>query len=422
MSSFFEEGVKQMGPGFITGAADDDPSGIGTYSQAGAFLGYQALWTTVFTLPFMIAIQEMCARIGMVTGRGLGGNLRRRYSPSLVAGLIGLLFIANTINIGADLGMMVAAARLLVPLQATTLLFLMTGVTLLLQIFTTYATYAKYLKLLTLSLFAYVGVAFVVHVDWMQVWQGTFFPAMKWTPDALMMIVAILGTTISPYLYFWQANQEVEEQELFGGNKHAEHPPQHRLFPRAIQHMRADVIFGMGFSNVVAWFIMLTGAAVLFRNGIFFVTSADQAAQLLAPLAGKFASLLFAAGIVGTGLLALPVLSGSVAYAVSELFHAPEGLSKTWKQARGFYGIIMLTTLIGLAMNFFGINPVRALVYAALCNAIAAPPLLIAVMFIGNDREFMGKHANGRWSQALGWATVVLMSVAVIAWAWVSRS
>ncbi len=417
MRAWFRRTLKIIGPGFITGAADDDPSGIATYTQAGASLGYHALWTALFSLPFMIVVQEMCARIGIVTGRGLGANMRCRFPYGVVLLLVSLLFAANTLNLGADLGMMAAATKLVVPLPFPFLVVCMALVTLILQIFTTYRTYAKYLKWLTLSLFAYVLVAFVINdVTWSTAVWSTFVPANFLEKDTLMMLVAILGTTISPYLFFWQASEEVEEQ---WGNGHmpAKLTPTLRTrIAKRLRIMRPDVWRGMVFSNVIAWFIMLVGAAQFQPMGKLTILSADQAARVLEPLAGQFASLIFALGILGTGLLTVPVLSASAAYAICELLEIPEGLSKKWYQAQAFYCLITVSTLIGLAGNFIGINPVRALIYSAIMNALIAPPLLIAIVYLANDKTIMGKHVSSRWVHGLGWSTVAIMISAPLLW------
>ena len=410
---------KELGPGFITGAADDDPAGIATYTQAGASLGYHVLWTALFSLPFMVVVQEMCARIGIVTGRGLGANMRRRFPYWVVLLLVSLLFAANTLNLGADLGMMAAATQLVIPLSFPLLVVGMTLVTLMLQIFTTYQTYAKYLKCLTLSLFAYVFVAFLVDdVEWWTALRSTFLPSSFFQRDTLMILVAVLGTTISPYLFFWQASEEVEEQWGEGRMPTKLTPTLRARMMRRLKHMRMDVRMGMVFSNVVAWFIMLLGAAELHRVGITTVLSADQAAQALAPLAGRFASLIFALGTLGTGLLTVPVLSASAAYAICELLEIPEGLSKKWYQAQAFYGLIVVSTLIGLAGNFLGINPVRALIYASIVNALVAPPLLIAIVYLVSDKKTMGTYVSSRTMRTFGWLTVFIMTAAPMLWAY----
>ncbi len=410
---------KELGPGFITGAADDDPAGIATYTQAGASLGYHVLWTALFSLPFMVVVQEMCARIGIVTGRGLGANMRRRFPYWVVLLLVSLLFAANTLNLGADLGMMAAATQLVIPLSFPLLVVGMTLVTLMLQIFTTYQTYAKYLKWLTLSLFAYVFVAFLVDdVEWWTALRSTFLPSSFFQRDTLMILVAVLGTTISPYLFFWQASEEVEEQWGEGRMPTKLTPTLRARMMRRLKHMRMDVRMGMVFSNVVAWFIMLLGAAELHRVGITTVLSADQAAQALAPLAGRFASLIFALGTLGTGLLTVPVLSASAAYAICELLEIPEGLSKKWYQAQAFYGLIVVSTLIGLAGNFLGINPVRALIYASIVNALVAPPLLIAIVYLVSDKKTMGTYVSSRTMRTFGWLTVFIMTAAPMLWAY----
>lgn len=421
MRDWIRRTFKTLGPGFITGAADDDPAGIATYTQAGASLGYHALWTALFSLPLMIVVQEMCARIGIVTGRGLGANMRRRLPYPVVLLLVSLLFAANTLNLGADLGMMAAATQLVIPLSFPLLVVGMALVTLILQIFTTYQTYAKYLKWLTLSLFAYVLVAFIVDdIEWWTALRNTFFPTSFFQKDTLMILVAVLGTTISPYLFFWQASEEVEEQWGEGRMPTKLTPTLRARMMRRLKYMRMDVRMGMVFSNVVAWFIMLLGAAELHRSGNFAILSPSQAAQALAPLAGRFASLVFAIGTLGTGLLTVPVLSASAAYAICELLDIPEGLSKKWYQAQAFYGLIAVSTLIGLAGNFVGIDPVRALIYSSIVNALVAPPLLIAIVYLVSDKKTMGTYVSSRTMRAFGWLTVFIMTAAPMLWAYAS--
>lgn len=419
MRDWFRRTFKTLGPGFITGAADDDPSGIATYTQAGASLGYHALWTALFSVPFMIVVQEMCARIGIVTGRGLGANMRRRFPYAVVLLLVSLLFAANTLNLGADLGMMAAATQLVLPLPFPLLVVCMALVTLILQIFTTYRTYAKYLKWLTLSLFAYILVAFVVDdIQWWTALRDTFLPSNFFQKETLMILVAVLGTTISPYLFFWQASEEVEEQWGEGRVPTKLTPSLRARMMRRLHDMRADVCTGMVFSNVVAWFIMLVAASELHRAGSTTILSADQAAQALAPLVGRFASFVFALGILGTGLLTVPVLSASAAYAICELLEIPEGLSKKWYQAQAFYGLIVVSTLIGLAGNFVGVNPVRALIYSSVVNALVAPPLLIAIVYLASDKKTMGKYVSSRGMHVFGWLAVLLMTGAPMLWAY----
>lgn len=417
MRDWIKRTFKTLGPGFITGAADDDPAGIVTYTQAGVTLGYHALWTALFSIPFMIAVQDMCARIGIVTGRGLAANMRRRFPRLVVIGLVALLFAANTLNLGADIGMMAAATQLVIPLPFPLLAIGLVLLTLTLQIFTSYKVYAKYLKWLTLSLFAYIVVAFLVNdVDWWQAIQSTFLPSHVMSKDSLMILVAVLGTTISPYLFFWQASEEVEEQWGERGRPKKLTSGLRTRMQDRLRDMRSDVGWGMVFSNIVAWFIMLLAASKLRDAGYEIISSPEQVAFALEPLAGKFASLLFALATLGTGLLTVPVLSASAAYAVCEVLDIPEGLSKKWYQARAFYGLIIVSTLIGVAGNFTGVNPVRALIYSGIANALVAPLLLIAVVLLASDRKIMGKYVNTPRVHLVGWLTVVLMTAAPLLW------
>lgn len=417
MSSRFGRWYRSLGPGLVTGASDDDPSGIATYTQAGASFGYATLWLALFTLPLMIAVQEMSARIAIVTQKGLVQNWRDRSGAGFVSFASLLLAFANAVNIGADLGMMASASQLLVPLPFAVLLLLMAAVTLGLQIFTSYAMYAKYLKWLTVSLLSYVLVAFVVHVDWAAALGATFIPRLQFNTDYLLLLVALLGTTISPYLYFWQAAQEVEEILLKKRDGKKRRAP--IATEQTLHNMRSDVSTGMVFSNVVSWFVILTAAAVLFASGHRDITSAVEAARVLEPLSGHFASVLFTLGIIGTGLLTIPVLSSTNSYAVCEIIGCQEGLDRKWYQARTFYGVIILSTIIGLGFNFLGINPIQALIYAAVANGLVAPFLLFAILRIANDRKIMGAYANGRWSNLFGWLTFAVMTAAPLLWlAW----
>ncbi|OGF28375.1 iron transporter [Candidatus Falkowbacteria bacterium RIFOXYA2_FULL_47_9] len=392
---------KLFGPGFITGASDDDPSGIATYAQTGAIFGYGQLWTALFSFPFMTVMQEMCGRIGLVTGKGLSGVIRRHYSKTLLYGAVLLLLVANSINIGANLGAMAASIRLLVDVPFVFLLLLITAITLILEIFITYRVYARYLKYLTLALLAYVATAFVVRQDWSTIAASTFLPSISPTKEYLMNIVAILGTTISPYLFFWQTSEEVEEEvaekklRIMGMGKP-------RLNARAISRMRLDTVFGMLFSNLIMFFIILTTASTLHLHGISEIQTAAQAAEALRPLAGDFAFLIFALGIVGAGFLAVPVLAGSASYALAEAFGWREGLYLKLKQAHGFYGVITIATLLGLLINFTPITSFEMLYYTAILNGIVAPPLMIIIMLISNNKKIMGKHTNTRVSNVLG--------------------
>ncbi len=400
----FRRFLKMLGPGLVTGASDDDPSGIATYSQGGVQFGFAPLWLALWTIPLLIAVQEICGRVAIVTRKGLIQNLRSLIPAPLLWLLIALLALANGINAGADLGMMAASANLVVPrLPTYGWLLLITAVTLGMQILVTYRNYAKYLKWLTLSLFAYILVAFIVQIPWGAALKMTFIPTSIPSREFVLFIIAFLGTTISPYLYFWQANQENEERKTI----------ETRLFPlpRRLKDMFWDVFSGMTLSNIVAWFIIVTGATVLGRGGVASIETADQAARLLEPLAGRFASSLFALGTIATGLLAVPVLTSVVAYAVCEALNRTEGLSKTWREAKLFYGIVVLLTLLGTLINLLPYSPVRLLILSAVGNAIVAPPLLIAIVWLGNA-PIMRQYKNSRLSNALGSITVVIMSIA----------
>jgi NRAMP (natural resistance-associated macrophage protein)-like metal ion transporter len=404
--------AKALGPGLIAGASGDDPSGIGTYSQTGAQFGYAQLWTALFTFPLQAAIQEICARIALQTGRGLAANIRKYYSKPILYFYVALLVIANTISLGADLGAMAASAQLLFGLPVLVWLAGMTVLSVLLQIFVPYQQYAKVLRVLTLTLLAYVVGAFFTSQDWGEVLQRTIIPTIHLDQKYLLNLVAILGTTITPYLFFWQASEEVEE-EIDEGKK--TESQRQGVSKTELKWMRADTTFGAFVSNIVFWFIIITTASALNQHGITNIDSAPKAAEALKPLAGDFAYILFAAGIIGTGLLAVPVLAGSAAYAVAETFKFREGLSLKFKQAPGFYGVIALATFVGAAINLIGINPISALYYAAILNGIVAPPLLFMIMLISNNRKIMKNKTNGRAANILGWITTLAMGVAAIA-------
>lgn len=400
-----------LGPGLISGAADDDPSGIGTFSQTGAQFGYVQLWTAIFTIPLMVAIQEMCARIALETGSGLAVVIRKYYPKPVLFACVFLLFGANTINLSADLGAMAAAGQLLIPLPFWVWLVGITLLTVGLEVFLNYNQYARVLRFLTLSLLAYVLTIFVVNQDWGQALRDTFIPTLQFNRARLMNLVALFGTTISPYLFFWQASQEVEE-EIDEGRKTIR--ARRGVSKTELKWMRADVITGMAISNMVTWFIILTTASTLHRNGITDIASAPQAAEALRPLAGEFAFLIFAAGIIGTGLLAVPILAGAAAYAVADTFKWPEGLSLKLKQAPQFYGVIALATVLGAAMNMLGINPIKALYYSAILNGLVAPPLLILLMLIGNSRKILRNRVNGRLSNWTGGIAALVMTVTAV--------
>jgi len=402
---------KSLGPGLTTGAADDDPSGITTYSQAGAAYGFNLLWLSAFTFPLMAIVQEMCARIGLVTGRGLAANIRQYYPKWVLLFATSLLFFANTLNIGADLGAMAKATQLLFPrFSFNTLILSFTILTLALQIFTTYEKYAKYLKWLALVLLSYVFSALTVNLDWQEVLQKAIIPTIAFSKDQIFLITAILGTTISPYLFFWQTSQEVEEQIL--GGKTTLKLRQEETTPKEVRNMRTDVWSGMFLSNLVMFFIIAACAATLFANGITNITSAEQAAAALKPLAGERAFLLFALGIIGTGMLAVPILAGSASYAISESFGWKLGLYRKLKEANAFYGVIIISTLIGVGINFLGIDPIKALIYSAMVNGLIAPVVLVLIVLMSSNGKIMGRWANGKLTALLGWLITLLMTAA----------
>src|SRR5882724_4086090 len=399
-----------LGPGLVTGASDDDPSGIATYSVAGAAYGYGLLWTALFTFPLMAAIQLVCARIGLVTGRGLAGAVRRHYPRWLLLGACFILLVANVFNIAADLGGMAEAAAMLTGLPAVPLLALFgIGITLI-TVYTSYATFARYLKWLTAVLFAYIIAAFLAHPDWPAVLRATFIPSLQWNGASVSTLVGILGTTISPYLFFWQASQEVEEEKTRGKLTVAERKG---ATPHELADARLDVNTGMFFSNLVMFFIILATASTLYKSGDRDIQTARQAAEALRPLAGDAAYLLFALGIIGTGLLAIPVLAGSASYAIAELFGWRAGLDFKLRQARRFYAVLAAAVAAGMALDALGINAIRLLFLAAVLNGVLAPPLLVLVMLVANNRAIMGPRLNGRWLNVLGWLTTAMMTAAV---------
>jgi NRAMP (natural resistance-associated macrophage protein)-like metal ion transporter len=406
--------LKILGPGFITGAADDDPSGIGTYSQTGAQFGYSQLWTALFSFPFMAVVQEMCGRIGLVTGRGLSNVIRTNYSKKVLFGCVSLLFFANTVNIGADLGAMAATGQLLLGIRFIAWLLVITTVTLLLQIFVPYPSYARVLKYLGLTLFAYIIVAFIVKQPWQHIVMQAIVPNFKLSNDYLLNIVAILGTTISPYLFFWEADQEAEEDlAKHRINRYGKGIP--KLAVGDVKAMQIDNLIGMLFSNVVMFFIIVTAASTLGAHGIKSITTANQAAEALRPLAGDFTYLLFATGIIGVGLLAVPILAGSASYALMEALGWKSGLGLKFKQAHAFYITIALATLVGGLLNFVGIKPFQMLYYTAILNGIIAPPLIIMLMRISNNHKIMGEYTNGRFSNVMGWAITTIMTACAVA-------
>ncbi len=401
----------KLGPGFITGSSDDDPSGVATYASAGATFGYGMLWLSWFSIPLMIAVQEMSARIGMVSGRGVIGAIKHRVPRPLLLGAILLVVVANSINIGADIGAMADAMHLLAPSwNFYYIAIAFTVFCVCLQIFVDYKLYVKYLKWLTLSLFSYIAVVLYLHIDWGAVWSATLFPHIAFTRDTMLMITAIFGTTISPYLMFWQASEEVEEEITMGRATISERK---NATIREIKDMRFDVSFGMIFSNIVMFFIVLTTAVVLFGSGTTINTAAD-AARVLQPLAGDGAGLLFALGILGAGLLAVPVLAGSGAYAVSEMFGWRSGLNLKWFEAKKFYLVIALATASGLLVNFVGIPPMQMLVWTAVINGFVAPFTILLLLVAGNDEKEMGKYRNSTLSNFFGGLTLFIMVASII--------
>jgi len=406
---------RALGPGLITGASDDDPSGIGTYSQAGASYGFALAWTMVLTYPLMVAVQIASARLGRSTGHGIAGNLKRHYPNWLLQGVVALLLVANIINIGADLGAMADAVRLLAGGPQLMWVLGFGAVTIGLEVFVSYRRYVVFLKWLTLSLFAYVATLALVHVDWHAAARGALVPQLAWDREYLTMIVAVLGTTISPYLFFWQASEEVEDLHA-NSRRHplARHPEEG---PRAIRRIRIDTLVGMGFSNVIALAIILTTAATLHASGITDIRTSAEAAQALRPIAGEYAAMVFALGIVGTGLLAVPVLAGSAAYALGEARGWRVGLERKPRQAKAFYGTIAVATAVGIGLNFTAIDPVRALIWAAVINGIVAAPVLFVTMLMTARRDIMGQWTLGPLPRAIGWITTALLAASVVAMA-----
>lgn len=404
--------IKRLGPGVITGAADDDPSGIATYSQAGAHAGFGLLWTVVLTWPLMVAVQSVSARIGRVTGHGLAANMCRAFPRPVVLGVVLLLFVANTINIGADLAAMGAAVAMLVGGGQVFFSFLFAIASVLAIVFIPYSRYVGFLKYLTFSLFAYVGVVFTAHIDWRAVGIGALVPKFALDKDTLMLVVAVLGTTISPYLFFWQSSQEVEDEE---GDAEAgpltENPEQ---APRELRRIGWETGIGMAVSNLVAFFIILTTAATLHANGKTDIESTQQAAEALRPIAGDAAFLLFSLGIIGTGLLAVPVLAGSAAYALGEVRGWRIGLEHEFGEARRFYITIAVAILAGLGVALLPIDPIKALIWSAVLNGVIVVPIIGAMMIVASRREIMGDFTASVWQRVLGWLTLMLMAAAAI--------
>lgn len=404
---------RELGPGLITGAADDDPSGISTYSVAGAAYGYAGLWTALFSFPLMAAVQLMCARLGMVTGRGLASVIRVRYPPWVLWLACILLVVANIFNIGADLGGMADAMQMVTGIHSYywTPFFALLIVGLLLR--TSYRTIARTFKWLTLVLFAYVITAFLAKPNWLAVIRYTFIPHIEWTRSYLAVLVGILGTTISPYLFFWQAATEVEEDRERGKTTVAQ---RRGSTDEELRAATKDVVTGMLLSNVVMYFIILTTAATLNVHGLKNIVTAQQASEALSPLAGKGAHWLFTLGLIGTGMLAVPVLAGSCAYAVAEASKwRAASLAKKPHQARRFYAVIAVAVLVGLALDFAGLDAVKMLFWSAVLNGVLAPPLVILVVLLTSDGTVMGKRKNSPGAQVLGWTCAIVMSIGAIA-------
>jgi NRAMP (natural resistance-associated macrophage protein)-like metal ion transporter len=403
---------KLLGPGLVTGASDDDPSGITTYSVAGASLGYGMLWTALATFPLMAAVQLICARIGLVTGRGLAGAVRRHYPrPFLYAACL-LLLVANVFNIAADLAGMAESATMLTGIPAVVLVPAFGVAILVLTVYTSYATFAKYLKWLTAVLFAYIVAAFLAGPDWSAVLAATLVPTLRWDAVWVATFVGVLGTTISPYLFFWQASQEVEEEKARGRRTSAS---RRGASDHELRDARLDVNTGMFFSNLAMYFIMLATASTLHRAGIQEIETAREAAEALRPLAGDAAYLLFALGLIGTGFLAVPVLAGSASFAVAEVFGFPSGLDLSPRKGRRFYLVFAGAVLGGMLLDLGGTNPIRMLFLSAVLNGLLAPPLLVLVMLVSGNAKIMGERTNGPWLNALGWLATLLMTGAGVA-------
>ena len=403
---------RRLGPGFVTGAADDDPSGIATYSQAGAALGYGILWTLLLTFPLMVSIQVISARIGRVTGKGLAANIASHCPRWLLLGIVLLLFLANTVNIAADIAAMGAAVKLMIGGPAALYAVLLGLLSLALQIHVGFEKYARVLKFLTLALFAYVVTAFLIRVDWWEVLWHTLIP--RFHPDAksLALIVAVFGTTISPYLFFWQAAQEVEEMHAAAGDKPLKDAPDQAR--RNLRRIKIDTLVGMAFSNLVAFFIMVTAAATLHRHGMSDIQTSAQAAEALRPLAGAAAFFLFALGIVGTGMLAVPVLAAASAYSAAEAFGWKVGLGRTLATAPGFYGVLGVGMALGIGMNFTALDPIKALIGSAIINGIVAVPIMAVLVFLSSRSDVMGDCVASTRLKTMGWIATASMAVVVL--------
>lgn len=405
---------KKIGPGFVTGAADDDPSGIATYSIAGAKFGYGMTWLALFLLPAMISIQEMCGRLGMVTGRGLASVIKKFASKKVMWFAVALLAFANVINIGADLGIMASSLQMVFGLNFFFWLFLVAMLIVILEIWVSYRKYSEVLKWLGMSLAVYVITAFLIKPDWLEVLKATLIPKINWSTDYIMTMVGFLGTTISPYLFFWQASQEVEEEIVDSRSLIVDFNQKPNVTKSMISRMRMDTKVGMLFSNLMTFFILVTTAGTLNAHGIFEIENAQQAALALRPLAGEFAYLLFALGMIGIGLQSVPVLAGSLAYAVSEALGIKEGLNKKFGKAQGFYLVLALATMVGVLMNLWGINTMKALYYAAVVNGVVAVPLIFIIIRLASRDDVVGKFKTEKKYLLIAWMTFAFMALSVL--------
>jgi len=400
---------KMLGPGLITGASDDDPSGIGTYAQAGAALGYTPLWLALITLPLQWTVQFICAKVGMVTGMGLARVLQKHYSRALLYLVVAGLVIANTLTAGVDIGGIAAAINLLIPMPITVMIVPIAIIILVLQIWCSYRLIASIFKWLTLALFAYILSAFFARPDWHEVLKGTFIPTLRFDSNFLAILVAVLGTTITPYLFFWQADQEVEEEISMGRRTLRQRKGATKA---ELKYANWDVAVGVLFSNVVMYFIILATAATLHKAGKIDIQSATEATQALRPLAGDAAYILLALGLIGAGFLCVPILTGSSAYAIAEALGWKHGLDEKPRRAKLFYGVIAVSTMIGILINFIGINSIKALVLAAVINGFLAPPILVVIMLVANNKAVLGRDVNGPLANVMGWITTVAMFAA----------
>lgn len=414
--SLLKEGenyIKKLGPGLVTGAADDDPAGITTYSQTGAQFGTSLLWLAAWIFPLVATIQEMCGRIALVTGRGLASNIKHNYSKKILFFLTILLFFANTLNIGADLGAMAKAVQLIYPGASFILMVILIGLLgLLMEIILPYRLYTKYLRWLVIAVFAYIATGLIIDMNWQMLLRDGLIPQITFSKTQILLITGILGTTISPYLFFWQTSEEIEEEILEGRTTiKARKVTNHR----EIKEMRADIWVGMFLSNLVMFFIIAVCSHTLFANGITNIQTAHGAALALRPLAGGWATYLFAVGIIGTGLLAIPILAGSTAYAISESFGWKEGLYRKFKTAHAFYGVIIISIITGILLNFIGVDPIKALIYSAIANGIVAPIILIFIVKISGSKKVMGEFKNSKLANIIGWITTILMGITAVA-------